>query len=654
MCGIAGYYLPTDLARRRSKRPDVADLPAVLKHRGPDSHGAWYSDRQDIYFFHSRLAIQDLSPLGHQPMISRCGRFCITFNGEIYNFNDLSVHLKSAGATLRGHSDTEVLIEYISRFGIEKALDDIEGMFAFALYDRVLEKLYLVRDRIGEKPLYWFFEEGVLAFASEIKGLRVMFGPLGDIDPVSLGQYFRYGYVPDPRSIYKKVRKLAPGCMLEIPVGHGGNTSRQSIEEFEARHVRQYWSLVDVRANSLANPFQDRTEAVREIHQSLKRIVSNQSIADVDVGVYLSGGIDSTLMAAILQDESSAPVNSFTVGFDDPAFNEAPFARALANHFGTNHHELVVTELDLLSMVERLPHVYDEPLANASQIPVMLLAGYASQHVKVCISGDGGDELFGGYNRYLWGARFSRLNRNYPQWLRRPVAQALSLFSGLNASSHLVRPLLGRGPIQNLDAKFAKASTGLGFETEEGLYDFLLSTWNSANPAFGNGNDFRLRHDAFGRDDFIDAAMLSDQLHYLPGDNLQKVDRASMAVSLEVRLPLLSHVLLSQAWRVPASMRMEGGESKSILRDILYQYAPRHLIDRPKMGFSVPLGQWLRGPLRDWAGSLVESTRTQDLVGLNRQVLAAAWSDHLCCKADRSSELWSVLVFLQWCEEAIA
>jgi asparagine synthase (glutamine-hydrolysing) len=355
MCGIAGYYLPRNASGRLSKSPDVTNLPSVLKHRGPDSHGSWYSDRGDVHFFHSRLAIQDLSPLGHQPMISKCGRFCITFNGEIYNFNDLSVHLRSAGTALRGHSDTEVLIEYIAHFGIERTLDAIEGMFAFALYDLDLEKLYLVRDRIGEKPLYWFFEEGVLAFASEIKGLKAMLGSLGDIDHVSLGQYFRYGYIPDPRSIYRKVRKLAPGCMLAIPVGRDGDSPKQSIEDFEARHVQRYWNLMDVRARSLANPFESRAEAVEEIHRSLRQIVSRQSIADVDVGVYLSGGIDSTLMTALLQGQSSGPVNSFTVGFDDPAFNEAHFARALADHFGTNHHELVVTELDLLSMVERLP-----------------------------------------------------------------------------------------------------------------------------------------------------------------------------------------------------------------------------------------------------------------------------------------------------------
>ena len=648
MCGIAGYYFPHTNRSYISHALNFDKLAFVLGHRGPDSHGSWWSDRGDLFFFHSRLAIQDLSPMGHQPMVSLCGRFCISFNGEIYNFRDLSAELLSLGIALRGHSDTEVILEYIAHFGLEKALKCVIGMFAFSLYDRNTERLYLVRDRIGEKPLYWFFDQGKLAFASEIKALKAMIGDVGNFDRLSLGQYFRYGYIPDPRSIYSKIRKVMPGCLLDISV-RGDNDCRDlSIDEFSSKYSKTYWSLKAIRNQSLQNPFETHEQAVSEIHKLLKDTIANQSIADVDLGVYLSGGIDSTLVAAVLQSQNKIPVKSFTVGFTNPMFNEAGFARNLASHIGTRHHEIAVSDSDLLELIERLPKVYDEPLANASQIPTILLSKYARQHVKVCLSGDGGDELFAGYNRYLWGAKIACFNQRYSRLTKRSLSETLSLLRKFSAKFESFVAFMGFKPVQNIEVKLAKLITSLNITKESELYDFLLSIWNFKNPAGTCNHQFLIPYEDFTHQSFIDAAMLSDQLHYLPGDNLAKVDRASMAYSLEVRLPLLSHELLTQAWRVPLEMRLKGGQSKSILREILYRYVPRSLVERPKMGFSVPLGEWLRGPLREWMNDLLNAREFRESGLLNVKLIDKAWEEHISKRLDNSAKLWCIFVFLQW------
>ncbi|MEZ5583602.1 MAG: asparagine synthase (glutamine-hydrolyzing) [Candidatus Competibacteraceae bacterium] len=649
MCAIAGYYSPCkrrlDLA---SYSLNTVNLPSVFSHRGPDSHGIWNSEKGNLFFFHARLAIQDLSSLGHQPMVSQNGAFCISFNGEIYNFRHLSRQLSSAGIQLKGHSDTEVLLEYIAYFGLDQALEDIVGMFAFSLYDRKAEKLYLVRDRIGEKPLYWYFDGEIFAFASEIKGLKAMLGNIGEIDKISLGQYFRYGYVPEPRSIYAQIKKVIPGAMLEIPVDSGANYHEMSVDEFQSTYSKIYWSLWGVKQCSQETPFKTREEAVSNIHRLLKETIANQSIADVDLGVYLSGGIDSTLVTAILQSLNEQPIKSFTVGFQNPSFNEANFARELASHIGTEHYEITVTEADLLGMIYLLPGIYDEPIANASQIPVLLLSKYASEHVRVCLSGDGGDELFGGYNRYLWGKKIAGFNQKYSSLLS---DQILNILPPLIKTSSLIRfliPLFFHGPIQNLNGKLSKLFSALKIKSDAQLYDFLLSTWFSNNPAGTDYSQFVLSLSEFDDNMFIDAAMLCDQLHYLPGDNLTKVDRASMAYSLEVRLPLLSHELLQDSWKITLKDKLENGKSKSILREILYKYVPKNLIERPKMGFSVPIGEWLKGPLREWAEGLLAARAFRDAEHLDVKLIDTIWKDHINGKADSAEKLWSVLVFLQW------
>lgn len=649
MCGIAGYHLPLNAAHLIPKGLNIETLPTVLRHRGPDSNGSWFSDRRDLYFFHARLSIQDLSPLGYQPMVSHCERLCISFNGEIYNFHELSRCLKSAGVILRGHSDTEVFLEYIARFGLDKALKVASGMFAFSLYDRVAETLYLVRDRIGEKPLYWYFDRGILAWCSEIKGLEAMLGSLGDIDRIALGQYFRYGYVPEPRSIYKKVRKLTPGTMLVIPVGRSVPDGDCSLDNYSARHSQVYWNLNEIRAEGMRAPFQNRADAIQEIQRLIETNIANQSIADVDVGVFLSGGIDSTLVTALLQRQCGTPVKSFTVGFDVPAFNEAAFSRALSAHLGTIHHELTVSESDLLAQVELLPEVYDEPLANPAQIPMMLLSKYAREHVKVSLSGDGGDELFGGYNRYLWGSRVARFNQQHSKVVRQCASTILALIARLPSSIRAVMAAFQKGPVQNVEGKLRKAATALNLNEKEALYDFLLVTGWAENPVLGHFEQYVISHDSFQNESFIDAAMFSDQLHYLPGDNLAKVDRASMAASLEVRLPLLSHDLVSQAWRVPVSMRVANDQSKSLLRQILYQYVPRNLVERPKMGFSVPIAKWLRKDLREWSSDLVYSSVLQSVEDvLDVELIKEVWTEHVDGKSDHASKIWPALVFLQW------
>lgn len=649
MCGIAGYYIPQSGQTRLSPRVDA--LSSTFHHRGPDSNGVWRSESEELFFFHGRLAIQDLSPSGHQPMLSSSGALCISFNGEIYNFHEMRARVQAAGAVLRGHSDTEVLLEYIERFGLQQALDAATGMFAFSLYDRRDKRLYLVRDRVGEKPLYWCVRDGVLAWASEIKGLRSMLGGLGDVDPVALGQYFRYGYVPEPRAMYRSVRKLPPGAMMALPLENLALGSNDSLDEFSSQYIRTYWSLMQARQSAMADPFTDREQALDAIHRTLKRNIANQSIADVSVGVFLSGGIDSTLVTALLQRHISQPVKSFTIAFEDPAFNEAEFARELARHIGTEHHEFTVTESQLLGVVNELPALYDEPLANASQIPTLVLCRYAREHVTVALSGDGGDELFGGYNRYLWGNRVARFNKRVPFPLRKMAGRTLGIGANLGAGA-LVSSALGRGPVQNASSKLSKLARALSMRSSCELYDFLLTSWYSENPVRGNPNDYLLPHEGFDHEAFIDAAMLSDQLRYLPGDNLAKMDRASMAASLEVRLPLLSHDLLVQAWRIPLDYKLKGGKSKSILRDILNDYVPAALIERPKMGFSVPIGTWLRGALRPWAEDLLASRQMRESDLLDSKVIQRAWRAHLAGREDHSWRLWTALLFIQWLAEA--
>lgn len=648
MCGIAGYYCPQGRAGRSPESIRTEFLPQVLKHRGPDSSGTWMSENREVFLFHARLAIQDLSPLGHQPMESRSGRFVITFNGEIYNFKELSRELESVGIALRGHSDTEVLLEYIDRFGLSSALDRITGMFAFALVDRADEKLFLVRDRIGEKPLYVYLDQGVLAFASELKALKSMFGGLGEIDQIALAQYFRYGYVPDPRSIYAKARKLAPGSILTISLKrHSGETS-QSLADLITSGTTRYWDLFEVRRKAIADPYTSRAEALADVHQTLRKKISDQSIADVDVGVFLSGGIDSTLVAAILRDVKSGPVKSFTIGFEDPSYNEARFAAEIAKHLGTEHHELTLTDQDLLAQIKKLPSVYDEPFANPSQIPMLLLSKHARSEVKVCLSGDGGDELFGGYNRYLWGSRVVDFKNKYPDL----VSKIGSRLSGIAvnhgaAIDHLIR-LVSSKPVQNVEGKLRKLHNALTLKSGSELYDYLLTTCFDESPQKSLPDLYRIDMDYFATERFADAAMLSDQLHYLPGDNLVKVDRASMHHSLETRLPLVDHDLIFHSHRMPVSMKWNDGLSKSILRDILTGYVPPRLYERPKMGFSVPIADWLKGALKDWGDNLVYSREILNADEVDPEFIERLWREYVDNKSHGGDRMWGLLIYLDW------
>lgn len=648
MCGIAGYFCSGINSGKRADHMHTALLPAILRNRGPDSHGEWRSPDRATYLFHSRLAILDLSPAGHQPMISRSGRLAITYNGEIYNFRSLAEELTAGGVELQGRSDTEVLLEHIDHFGLAKSLERAEGMFAFALADLPNQTLTLARDRLGEKPLYVYLHHGTLAFASDLRAINYMVEDIGPVDELALSQYFRYGYVPDPLAIYERARKLTPGSTLTVSTRPGATDCATSIQSLLARRCRPYWSIDTARAEAAARPIDSRDEALSATRSALQRVVAAQAIADVGVGVFLSGGIDSSLVAAMLSSATTEPVKSFTIAFEDPQFNEARFAAAIARHLGTEHHELTLTSSDLVNEVASLGAVYDEPFFNPSQIPSILLARHARQHVTVCLSGDGGDEAFGGYNRYFWGARVDSFTRHTPEPARYALSWALGRLSGLASTISKARLMLGRAPVQNLRQKLLRLSGAVRTEPGSELYDYLLSIWHAETMAVGAPPAPAGPDSLFDQFGFAEAAMLIDQRHYLPGDNFVKVDRASMSCSLETRLPLVNHKVLEISYRIPAELKWRDGQSKSILRDLLAESIPRALFERPKMGFSVPVSAWLRGPLREWAGDILHGQSLKSSFGIDPHSVFHLWRAHQTYSQDHGNELWAILAYLQW------
>ncbi|MCC5859837.1 MAG: asparagine synthase (glutamine-hydrolyzing) [Ectothiorhodospiraceae bacterium] len=639
MCGIAGYYSQHPARMLPGGVQRVAD---ALRHRGPDFNDDWQSESGTLFLFHARLSIQDLSPAGNQPMCSRSGRYRIVFNGEIYNFREIRADLSRRGIPLRGHSDTEVLLEAIDCYGLEQALQRAEGMFAFAVHDALERMLYLARDRLGEKPLYYFYQPGTFAFGSELSALRAMTGALGELDQDAIALYLKYGYFPEPVSVYRAVRKLPPGTMLRFPVDDARPLPSEQVTDLAARAVQPYWTLDACRARAESEPYSRFDDAVTGVHQALKSAVERQSVADVDVGAFLSGGIDSTLVTALYQHQASRPIRSFTIAFEDPSFNEAGFAREIARHLGTEHREIRIQDRELLDLVEDLPRHYSEPHANPSQLPALLLSKYTREHVTVSLAGDGGDELFCGYNRYLWGARVARLNARLPRALRRLVAAVLAAGAGTAPTLHSLTRGRGKGPVQNIDQKLRKLADVLRLEGGEAVYDYLLSTGSGV--AEGPAPITATRELDWGAERFIASAMMLDQLTYLPGDNLAKLDRATMAYSLEARLPLLDLPVLEQAWRVPQEFHTRNGASKAILREILYQYVPRHLIERPKMGFTVPIAAWIDGPLRD----LIQDSVSSDLV--NTLACTTEESRPLGSRGHGLSPLavWALFVLANW------
>lgn len=623
----------------------------ALRHRGPDDAGVWVDGEAGIGLAHRRLSIIDLSPAGHQPMVSAGGRYVVAFNGEIYNHLNLRRELE-INADWRGHSDTETLLAGFEAWGVEATLKKAVGMFAIALWDRGERNLYLARDRMGEKPLYYGWQNGVFLFGSELKALKGHPSFQGEIDRGALALLLRHNYIPAPYSIYKDIRKLPAGTFLKLKVG-GGQFAQGSLPD-----PVPYWSLSAVVEAGQREPIPSGdAEAISALEARLKESVGLQMVADVPLGAFLSGGVDSSTVVALMQAQSSRPVRTFTIGFNEDGYNEAEHAKAVARHLGTDHTELYVTPKEAMDVIPRLPVLYDEPFSDSSQIPTFLISQLARQHVTVSLSGDAGDELFGGYNRYFWAAKLWRWLRVMPKPARSGLAGVLTAMSPSSwnaafASSSRLIPAAWF--YANPGDKLHKLAEILAAKSPEEIYLGLVSHWKQPGAVVVGGAEPPTALTEHVRQaslpDFENRMMYLDALSYLPDDILVKVDRAAMGVSLETRVPLLDHRVVEFAWRLPLSMKIRNGQGKWILRQLLYRYVPKELIERPKMGFGVPIGSWLRGPLRDWAEGLLDESRLKREGFIHPEPIRLKWAEHLSGKRNWQYYLWDVLMFQAWLE----
>jgi asparagine synthase (glutamine-hydrolysing) len=646
VCGITGYW-----DRRAATRDEVdgriAAMATCLAHRGPDDAGTWWDGTGGPALGFRRLAILDLSPAGHQPMASRSGRFHITFNGEIYNYRDLREALAQAGWTFRGGSDTEVVLAAAEQWGVDGLWARLWGMFAIALWDAETRRLHLVRDRLGKKPLYYGRCNGVLLYGSELKALRSHPAFDAEVDRGALTAFFRYGYVPGDRSIYTGITKVPPGGVVTF-----AGPDAEPI-------VQAYWRALDqARAGVEARPpSRDADEALRELEPLLRDAVARRMIADVPLGAFLSGGIDSSLVTALMVQQSPRPVRTFTIGFDETGYDEARAAQAVATVLGTDHTEFRVTHAQARDVIPRLPHIYDEPFADSSQIPTFLVSELARRHVTVALSGDGGDEVFGGYLRYQFLP--STLDRvaPVPGPVRRGMAAGLEAFAPAtwDRAFGLAAAVLPRSARQARPGeKLHKLANVLAASTPDEAYLRTVSTWPRPADLVIGGDDPGATWDEATAvrlfPDTLDRLMAVDTVTYLPDDILVKVDRATMATSLESRAPLLDHRVLEWAWRQPQHLKISEGRGKWLLRRLLAQHVPSELFERPKMGFAVPIGEWMRGPLRDWAETLLDNARLRREGFLQPAVVERAWREHLAGRGTHEHRLWAVLMFEAWLE----
>ncbi|MDY6949197.1 MAG: asparagine synthase (glutamine-hydrolyzing) [Pseudomonadota bacterium] len=647
MCGIAGY-VGTASGWGSAPAATLTRMCEAIAYRGPDDSGAWIDENARVALGHRRLAIVDLSQHGHQPMACASGRFVIVFNGEIYNHQQLREALP--GHCWRSHSDTETLIELIARFGLHEALRRCVGMFAFALWDREARTLSLARDRMGEKPLYYGrLPSGEFVFASELKALRAHPRWQGRIDRNALTLLLRHNCIPAPWSIYEGIRKLRPASWLTL-------RADGSVEEGE------YWSALQAALDGGAarnRPLSDR-EAADKLEALLMQAIDGQMLADVPLGAFLSGGVDSSTVVALMTRLASQPVKTFAIGFAEAGYNEAEHARAVAAHLGTSHTEMYVSAQDALNVVPLLPEIYDEPFADSSQIPTYLVAKLARQHVTVALSGDGGDELFAGYSRYLLAQNVWRHLQRVPVPVRRGTARAV-LAVRPNVWDLMARLPMALAPkrwnIQNVGDQVHKFATAvLPAESASGMYRALISHWHDPGAVVNGGREpATLLQDQkvlapFPHD--VERSSLCDQLTYLPDDILVKVDRAAMAVSLEPRVPLLDHRIVEYAWQVPMHQKIRGNETKWLLRQVLYRHVPRQMIERPKQGFAVPLQHWLRGPLRDWGESLLSAQRLAAEGYFDVHQVRRKWEEHQSGVRNWQYPLWDVLMFQAWMDHA--
>lgn len=623
MCGIAGFLrLGNEVPQHLTQQ--IKTMTDTLVYRGPDDEGFWVDPEVSIALGHRRLSIQDLTPLGHQPMVSADGQWVMVYNGETYSHQEIVPLLREKGIHMRGHSDTEVMLEACAAFGVEKATQYFIGMFAFALWHRPTQTLYLVRDRVGIKPLYWARLPNGIAFASELKALRALPELQFSLDKSALAAYLRYGYVPGPQSIYQDIHKLEPGTIL-------------TFRAPDSLNQKKYWSLHDV-AHQPQHVFASDNEAIAELDKLLTDAVGRRLLADVPLGAFLSGGVDSSLVVALMQKQCTAPIKTFSIGFDNKDYNEAPHAKAVAQHLKTNHTELYMTSQEARDVIPRLADMYDEPFADPSQIPTYLVSALARQRVTVSLSGDGGDELFAGYHRYHWTYKIWYLSRYLPlkPWLTQKI-----LSIPVNSWQRL--PFL---PARFGD-RLQRLAHLIALESPQAIYQQLVSPGLSSadimsdmpEPYLANFNPSYRGHP-------IGSFQLIDMLTYLPDDILTKVDRASMAVSLESRVPLLDHRVIEWAWRLPMSLKIRRGSRKYILKQLLYRYVPKALVERPKMGFGVPMEAWLRGPLKAWAEDLLFDSRLATY--FDTRPIHTYWQEHLRGDKNHHYLLWVILMFQNW------
>ncbi|WP_426416878.1 asparagine synthase (glutamine-hydrolyzing) [Aestuariirhabdus sp. LZHN29] len=639
MCGITGYW--------DKQGVNVAVIEAMatqIEHRGPDDSGIWLDDSHTLALAHRRLSIIDLSPAGHQPMQSPCGRYVLVFNGEIYNHLELRSDLESEGGqyTWKGHSDTETLLASLRHWGVKAALQRLNGMFAFALWDNVEQALILARDRMGEKPLYYGNSSGVFLFGSELKALSAHPKWRGEIDREALTLYMRHNYVPTPWSIYKDIRKLPAANYLVIK--DGGRV----IADPEC-----YWSLHSVAESGNQRLSYSVEEQTDQLDRILREAVRSRMASDVPLGAFLSGGFDSTTVAALMQAQSTKAVQTFTIGFHEKGYNEAVHAKAVAKHLGTDHTELYVTPSDAMAVIPRLPEIWDEPFSDASQIPTLLLSELTRKYVTVSLSGDGGDELFCGYDRYTKGYQIWRLMGWLPIAARRPMAALIEALPGASIET-LMSFLPKRFRIPHFADRLPKLADVVKQTTGESYYHRLVSHWKDPASVVIGGHEPVTLFDTPDRmpnlSGLRERMMYLDSLTYLPDDILTKVDRASMAVSLEARVPLLDHRVVEFAWQVPMSMKYRDGKGKWLLREVLNRYVPNELMNRPKMGFGIPIEQWLCGPLRDWAEDLLSERRLEQEGFFDPKPIRKMWLEHTSGSRRWHYYLWDVLMFQAWLE----
>lgn len=643
MCGIAGF-LGSSASCRDDSRAVLKRMTEGLRHRGPDADGHWQSEDGRVNLGHRRLSIIDLTPTGAQPMATRDGRYTITYNGEIYNFRELRAELEGLGRNFVGTSDTEVLLQAVAEWGIERTLPRFNGMFAFALWDALEGVLYLARDRFGEKPLYYSWQSGTFFFGSELKALRAHPAFRKEIDQDSLALFLRFNYVPWPRAIFRDTWKLGPGHLLRVSPGSAPPPPLP------------YWQLRDLIAEREPLSLDPADVAIADmVDSALRSAVKSRMVSDVPLGAFLSGGIDSSTIVSLMQAQSSRPVKTFTIGFWEAPFNEAEDAARVARHLGTEHHELYLSSRECTDVIARLPDIYDEPFADSSQIPTTLVSEFTRRHVTVALSGDAGDEMFGGYNRYHWTRRIWPKLQRIPFSLRAHLSAAVQGLSpeGWERLIDHANPFLpARFRVRGGGDKLHKLARAMDSRTGDDLYRSFVSQWHEPADILLKGQEppFLSEHLSKAPQslDYVERMMYLDTLTYLPSDILCKVDRASMSTGLEARVPFLDPAVAQLAWNLPINTKIHRGIGKWPLRQVLRRYVPSKFFERPKMGFGIPLGDWLRGPLRPWAEEMLDGAALKQDGWFLPEIVHKRWSEHLSGRFNHQHSLWSVLMFQAW------